>query len=524
MASLNGRKDQRNGHANGVAAIQEPQNEFKLLSEDELKEKASAGSKRAFVELWKRGIRFELELTEEEKQQAEQELRAQNEKKTGNDYAPGIPAPDLFDGPMFPVQPETGDAIWHGLAGDVVNKIAPHTEAHPVGILAQLLTCVGNLVGRNPHWRLGATRHGLNLFVAMVGRTSDGRKGTGLDEIKPVLRGCDETWNPGDFEGGLVSGEGLIDAIRDPVTKLVGKELVVIEPGVEDKRLLIVEREMSTLLAAFERHGNTLSGIIRGLWDGNTLTKKARNCPGRATNPHGSVIAHATPEDLTLMRPNEVRNGFANRFLWVCVQRTRLLPDGGQSHRIDWTDTHRQLKEVLSFCNRPDDIKLGGMTLVRDKEAKELWRRNYEHLSSPPGGAFGAVISRAAPQVMRVASIYAVLDCSTYVRKTHLAAALSFWRYCEDSARYLFSTDCLSDDALKLLDAVKGAGEEGLTQTQIRRQVFGNKDGMSFRIKRAIKRLTDQGFAVILPIRGKTKPTMLLVGATWARKREQLED
>ena len=39
-------------------------------------------------------------------------------------------------------------AAYHGLAGEIVHMIAPHTEADPVAILAQLLAGFGAAVGR----------------------------------------------------------------------------------------------------------------------------------------------------------------------------------------------------------------------------------------------------------------------------------------------------------------------------------------------------------------------------------------
>ena len=74
--------------------------------------------------------------------------------------------------------PKLGEAALHGLAGLAVRTIAPHTEGHPASILLQLLAAFGNLAGRGPHCMADATRHGLNLFVVLVGGSSKARKGT----------------------------------------------------------------------------------------------------------------------------------------------------------------------------------------------------------------------------------------------------------------------------------------------------------------------------------------------------------
>jgi hypothetical protein len=76
------------------------------------------------------------------------------------------------------------DAAYHGIAGDFVGAIEPHTEADPVSLLVQLLTAIGNYLGRDAYYPVGAARHHANVFVLLIGETSRGRKGTGLAEVK----------------------------------------------------------------------------------------------------------------------------------------------------------------------------------------------------------------------------------------------------------------------------------------------------------------------------------------------------
>jgi hypothetical protein len=65
----------------------------------------------------------------------------------------------------WPAPPE--DGAYHGLPGAIVAKIAPHTEADPVAILAQLLVCCGALIGRGAHFQVEATLHHPNEFVKL---------------------------------------------------------------------------------------------------------------------------------------------------------------------------------------------------------------------------------------------------------------------------------------------------------------------------------------------------------------------
>jgi hypothetical protein len=68
---------------------------------------------------------------------------------------------------------------------------------------------------KGPHFTVEADRHGLNLFLVLVGATAKGRKGTALGHVKRLFERCDPEWTDRCVTSGLSSGEGLIWAVRD---------------------------------------------------------------------------------------------------------------------------------------------------------------------------------------------------------------------------------------------------------------------------------------------------------------------
>src|SRR5262245_52385593 len=68
----------------------------------------------------------------------------------------------------------------HGVAGELVRTIEPHSEADPAALLLQFLIGFGNVIGRQAHFMAEADRHFTNLFTVIVGQTAKGRKGTSL--------------------------------------------------------------------------------------------------------------------------------------------------------------------------------------------------------------------------------------------------------------------------------------------------------------------------------------------------------
>ena len=131
--------------------------------------------------------------------------------------------------------------------------------------------------------------------------------------------------------------------------------------------------------------------------------------------------------------------------------------------------------------------------LTRDDHARDLWLDVYEPLSEGRLGLVGAVISRGEAQVMRLATIYALLDSSQVIRREHLEAALEVWRYAEESARHVFGNaigDPKADEALAYLRAAPN----GLTRSELGSRLFG-KHPRAEHLNRVLELLRSTGLA-----------------------------
>lgn len=383
-----------------------------------------------------------------------------------------------------PPWPELAPQALHGLAGEVVAAIDPHTEADPAAVLVHFLVGFGNLIGREPHFRVGGTEHHTNLFACFVGATAAGRKGSAWGEVQRLLRLADPEWAQDRIAGGLSSGEGVIWAVRDP-----GEDADMDEngdQGAADKRLLILEPEFAAPLRIMEREGNTLSAIIRQAWDSGTLRVLTKRNPVRATDAHISIIGHITRDELLrYLNSTELGNGFANRFLWLAVRRSKLLPDGGC---LPENDVLRLADRIGRAAQSARDIG----EVRRDEEARLMWHAVYGALTAGRTGLFGAVTSRAEAQTMRLAMLYAVLDGSATIRADHLRAGLALWQYCEDSARWIFGQAMGDPVADAILSALRAA-PEGLSRTDIR-DLFG-RNQTAARINASLRALQEAGLA-----------------------------
>jgi hypothetical protein len=285
--------------------------------------------------------------------------------------------------------------------------------------------------------------------------------------------------------GGLSSGEGLIYAVRDEVHGERKGEEIVLDRGEPDKRLLAVEGELAGLLKVMAREGNTLSPTIRQAWDGDRLRTMTKNSPTRSTGAHISIIGHITKAELLRhLGATKAANGFANRFLWLMVRRSKELPFGGNVPPEDLKGLNRRLDAAVRFGRKPRPVRWGG-------SARGSWKEVYGPLSEGKPGLFGAVVGRAEAQTLRLATLYAVMDESETIEYEHLVAALALWDYADESARYIFGDatgDPVADD---IMEALRAVGAEGLSRTEIR-DLFGRHKSAD-RINKALGELLKLG-------------------------------
>jgi hypothetical protein len=390
------------------------------------------------------------ETLEQYYERANRELESQRQQRSTGHAS--VPPASSATGPTTP-WPTLDDAAYHGVVGEVVRTMEPHTEADPVAILLQLLIYVGNMIDAAPHYVVESDRHAGNLFSVLVGQSAKGRKGTSGGRARAVVKAADELWVEQRMKSGLSTGEGLINEVRDGD----GKE----DLGAPDKRLMITEAEFGNALAVMERPGNTLSPVVRKAWDGGTLSTLTKHSPLRATNPHISIVGHITIDELRArITRTDMANGFANRFLYVLVRRSKLLPHGGHLLELEIGRLGERVRAAVEHAKRIGRVRM------TDAAARK-WELLYESLSAEQPGLLGAITARAEAQTIRLAMLYALLDSRDRIDVDHLAAAVAVWEYCEASAAYIFG-DALGDPvADDILRALQQAGVAGMSRTDI---------------------------------------------------------
>ena len=414
-------------------------------------------------------------------------------------YPAEAPAPPS----TAPAPPTLAESAFYGLAGLAVRSLAPHTEADPAAILLQFLAAFGNLVGPVPHCTVGSTRHGLNLFVVLVGESSKARKGTSWRQIASLFHEADPAWVARRVATARPTAYGITHALRD-------------QQPATDRRLFLLAEEFASVLHMLGQRTGQLSPLLRCAWDGSGLSVQNGSRLLHATGAHLSLVAHITESELAqYLSRTEAHNGFANRCLWTSVRRSQSLPEGGALPPDQLSSLARELRRTLNWAQSQTEIQFR-----RTPAARELWQDRYPALSQGRPDVYGAATSRAEAQVLRLSAIYAALDCSAVVDASHLHAALAVWDYCQASARLFFDVAPIDPTARRISEALNAA-PEGLTKGQI--SALFHRHVSRERIDLALQQLSSLGAITRHIEAGRGRPSTLWAAAEAAKQEIRVE-
>jgi hypothetical protein len=187
-------------------------------------------------------------------------------------------------------------------------------------------------------------------------------------------------------------------------------------------------------------------------------------------------------------------NGFANRFLFALVRRSKRLPDGGATLGEKIKDLLGQsLRRALESAR-----KIGRVT--KSSAAAEMWAPIYDRMCDRPAGLYADACKRGDAQTIRLSMLYALLDGKVIIEPVHLRAALAVWEYCEQSAKRIFG-DLLGEPvADEILTGLRRAASDGLSRTEISALLQHRKSSNA--IAQALQRLLKLGKVRWMPKQG----------------------
>jgi uncharacterized protein DUF3987 len=368
------------------------------------------------------------------------------------------------------------------------------------------LTYFGNALGRKYYLRLDQA-HYPKLYVALVGTTASGRKGTADVQARRIIDAVDPMWEQ--FRhNGLSTGEGMLQVLKENSDGLVPRPAV------------FTEREFAAVLKRADRRGNTLNTYIRDAWDNEVLSNSIKSDPLRIDDHHISICAHITPAELKkLLSNDDVSNGFSNRFIWIHSQRTARRPGAKGFFASDFQSQIAALQGAVRALQ--DRFTSGGQQPIQvafAPQADKLWKEKLYlqlDIDSDQDTILTLMCSRQAQQVCRIALCFALADGEQTIRVKHLEAARAIARFCWDSVDFMVSRDWWGDTgnvhdpagmAPKVLQALQEQG--AMPRTAISSQVF--QRNRTAKELNTLRNLLIQGGQIKVKKEGRIETWMLL--------------
>lgn len=196
------------------------------------------------------------------------------------------------------------------------------------------------------------------------------------------------------------------------------------------------------MLHQSRRDGNTLSSALRDCWDGACLQPATKASRVWATDPHVGIAAAITPHELaSLTSSRELANGFANRFVIIYAERSKLIALPVATDAAVVRDLASRVGQVLKFASADQrnqnntlemSLSVAGRALYEEMYHGELNRYGF-------GPRIDGLLERRAPVLLRVAMLLALTDHSRVVEPKHLDPALAWVRYWSESVRFIYN-------------------------------------------------------------------------------------
>ncbi len=367
----------------------------------------------------------------------------------------------IASAPSVPACPRLDEAALHGLAGDIIRAIAPHTEAHPVALLAHFLAEFSCAISRRPYIQLDGHQTPLIIWPGIVGERSKGRKDTADRRVERIFRKAGIHLQRGEkCIGTLLTGDVLIAALCNNPPK-----------GVEihrDPCLYLVQSQFGSVLQTIDGERNSLASVLRMAWDGKTIVPPPPLSDRiSAAEPHLVVVGHVTPDQASkYLNTTNKCSGIGDLFLWFSVERGPMLAQTSSPSDATMKPLYEALRNTVGFVHGTPGEQLTFpnssspyIEVTLSPEAAQCWEKVYPILSTSRPGQIGALLCRAEAYVLRIAALYALLDMRTCVDVPHLEAALALWNYAEESVERLFGNNLsVAECEHRILRAIEKAG------------------------------------------------------------------
>jgi hypothetical protein len=383
--------------------------------------------------------------------------------RAGADDRPG-PLPPSED-EDFPgeIQPDA----FGGLVGEIVDALAPGTDAAREGLLASLLPVLGAVVPVRLYWNRWQQSQ---PFVALIGKSGEGRKSTAIYRaVDSVGDAIGQNVMNGLLLAGISSGEAIVASMsrRQEAGTAVA---------------LVLEEEFARVVAARSREGATLDPMLRAAFDGGQLANLRSDSSRVVMAPYWlPALVAITPGELqSLTTVTDVKSGSGNRWLYICVRRRDVRADG--SAPILPLELKKAIQSARDAASPPPELQIAEDAKARLEE--------YDRWVPTVAGMAIDMTQRMAVHALRAAIVQAGVERASTVSAAHVDRAIALADYGRRGLAWAFGPALIGNKDTRLL--YRHLVEEGRLRTRaIDREIIRDP----IRRQDAIDDLVDRGLA-----------------------------
>ena len=344
-----------------------------------------------------------------------------------SDYEPPNQEESLSD--ISLVAPaELPETAWQGLFKDYRDLVGETTEASDAFHYATFCQVLGCTLGRRIYV-YHATRLYPNFFICLVGRSGLTRKDTCwvragdiLDRLHTYESDSEET-PPFRIIKGIRSYEGLLD-------ELAGERKV---------RLIQIGELLSLLAKAKQESLGNIVPQLAELYDCPSLVnppvhQKITHCQ----EPFVSIMAGTTQAWLQrALTERDIYGGFANRWLYFVGLPKEPKPN---PPKVDKEGRDAVIETINTIRMLADNLQDGEITI--SEEAGTLFSTYYKNFyrRCQQEGLVPTLIQRVQDYVWKLALLYAAMDLSETILRSHLEPAIAVADYLEASVAEVFAS------------------------------------------------------------------------------------
>jgi 5S rRNA maturation endonuclease (ribonuclease M5) len=370
--------------------------------------------------------------------------------------------------------PDIPEAAWHRLAKMYRSAVGICTEASDNFHFAAFLVAAGAVLGRLVSTNMPDPIYP-NFYIALYGRSSKARKTTAINFAqRTCLRLPQEiTW-----VHSIDSWEGFVDLLQARQQLQEDRKAITCVVKLSELRALIdkVNREGSrnivpNLADAFDTPDRFERNLAR------RSNPNTGGGSGTVEKPFLSVIGGVATSWLDKIRREDLEGGLGNRFLWIPGDRKERIPNPPSPNLNEILKELAIVREWWKEQARNQESAT--VTFRKSPEAETKWNKFYNSLDkiTHDDPLIEMLTDRLEVQTIKIALLYAALDIPStpIIEVCHIDAAIAFAKFLIRATEYIFSDfgiDEAAKDEQKIVDAVRDAGEKGITHRALQKRFW----------------------------------------------------